>query len=321
MLGVLLPIFLLIAAGYGVARLRLVGEDGVKALSDLAFVLFLPALLFRSMARTDFASFPALAPLAYFGTAITLFLVSYGVLRGYGLDARRATVFGMSGVFANTVMVGIPVVRLAYGEPGLAVLLSIVALHALVLLSVATLVVELGERGSRRQRGGQGADREGDSPRWLRTLAEVARSAVLHPVILPILAGFAWALTGWTLPAPVDTTLALIGGAAPTLCLVLLGASLVRFDPRAHWAVALRLTLVKSFAHPVAVYAAGRWLFGLDALTLAVLTVAASLPVGANVYLLAQRYQVGLGTVSAGATLSTVATGLTIGPLLALLAP
>jgi len=305
MLGVLLPIFLLIAVGYGVARLRVVGEEGVKALSDLSFMLFLPALLFRSMARTDFGSFPVLAPLAYFGTAITLFLVSYGVLRGRGLDARRATVFGMSGVFANTVMVGIPLVRLAYGEAGLAVLLSIVALHALVLLTVATLVIEFGEIGSR----GRSA------------LAEVVRSAVLHPVILPILAGFGWALTGWTLPAPVDTTLSLIGGAAPTLCLILLGASLLRFDARAQWAVALRLTLMKSFVHPAAVYAAGRWLFGLDALTLAVLTIAASLPVGANVYLLAQRYQVGLGTVSAGATLSTIATGLTVGPLLALLGP
>ncbi len=128
--GVLLPIFLLIAAGYGVARLRVVGEEGVKALSDLAFMLFLPALLFRSMARTDFGSFPALAPLAYYVTAIALFLASYGVLRGRGLDVRRAAVFGMSGVFANTVMVGIPLVRLAVGGPGVGGRGAVVARHA-----------------------------------------------------------------------------------------------------------------------------------------------------------------------------------------------
>lgn len=310
--GVLLPIFLLIAAGFAVARLRVVGDEGVKALSDLAFVLFLPALLFRSMARTDFGSFPALAPAAYFAVAIVLFLLSYGILRRRGIAARRAAVLGLSGVFANTVMVGVPLVRLAFGEPGLAVLLSIIAMHALVLLTVATLVVEFGEAGAR----GEGAT----TRRGLDTLGEVAKAAALHPVILPILAGFAWALTGWTLPGPIDAALALIGSAAPTLCLILLGASLVRFELRAHWSTALRLTAMKSLVHPAAVYCAGRWLFGLDHLTLAVLTVAASLPVGANVYLLARRYQVGIEVVSAGATLSTIATGVTIGPLLALLA-
>jgi len=312
MLGVLLPVFLLIAVGFAVARLRVVGDEGVKALSDLAFVLFLPALLFRSMARTDFASFPALAPGAYFAVAVVLFLLSYTLLRRRGIAPRRAAVFGMSGVFANTVMVGIPLVRLAFGEPGLAVLLSIIALHALVLLTVATLVIEFGEAAAR--------DEGVAMRRGLGTLGEVAKAAVLHPVILPILAGFAWGLTGWTLPGPIDATLALIGSAAPTLCLILLGASLVRFELRAHWSIALRLTAMKSLVHPAAVYCAGRWLFGLDPLTLAVLTVAASLPVGANVYLLARRYQVGIEVVSAGATLSTIATGLTIGPLLALLA-
>lgn len=314
--SVLLPIFLLIAIGYGAARLRVVGDDGVKAMSDLAFMLFLPALLFRSMARTDFAAFPTLAPAAYFGTGVVLFALGFLVLRRRGQSVRAATVFAMSGTYANLVMLGVPLVRLAYGERGLVVLLSLVALHTLFLLTLAALVVEFGERAAHVPAGG-----ETPAPRShrLAALAGVAKTAIRHPLIVPILVGFAWAQTGWALPAPIDATLSLIGGAAPTLCLILLGASLVQFDPRAELATALRLTVMKSVVHPLAVYAAGRWIFGLDPLTLAVLTVVASLPVGANAYLLAQRYQAGLAPVSAAVTLSTVATGLTIGPLLGLL--
>ena len=41
-----------------------------------------------------------------------------------------------------------------------------------------------------------------------------------------------------------------------------------------------------------------------------------TLPIGANVYLFAQRYDVAMPQVSAGVTISTLATGLAIGPLL-----
>jgi malonate transporter len=309
MTEVLLPVFLLIATGFAIARLRVVDELGVKALSSLSFTVFLPALLFRAMARTDFSSFPLIAPLAYFAPGVAVFLLSFAFLRRRNLPIRDAVILGLSGVFANTVMVGIPLVKLAYGEQGLAVLLSVIALHALVLMTSATAIIEAGERlaGGRSDAG------------WAKTLYEVVRAALAHPVILPILAGILFSLSGWTLPEPLDRTLALVGSAAPTLCLILLGASLTRFEPQAQLATALTMTLMKSLVHPLVIYAAGRWLFGLDALTLAVLTVTASLPIGANIYLLGRRYGTSLETISAGVTLSTLASGIVVGPLLGLL--
>jgi predicted permease len=310
MFDVLLPVFLLIAVGWAAARFSVVSEAGVQALSDTAFMLFLPALLFRSMARTDFGSFSFTAPVAYFGTGLTLFLVGYFVLRRRGLAVRPAMIYAMSAIFANTVMMGIPLVRLAFGEQGLAVLLTVIGLHSTILLTAATLIVEIGERGgaSGEEHGSFGA-----------TLAGVVRTTVLHPVILPILAGFAWSLAGLPLSGSIDATLALLGSVAPVLCLILLGASLVSVDPGADVKVALRLTFAKSLLHPAAIYLAGRWIFGLEPLALAVLTVVASLPIGANVFLLSQRYRAGQAPVSAGVAMSTIASAITIAPLLALL--
>ncbi len=156
-------------------------------------------------------------------------------------------------------------------------------------------------------------------PDIARAIAGVVRTSVMHPVILPIIAGFVWSFAGLRLPGPIDTTLALLGSAAPVLCLILLGATLTRFDRGADLGLALRLAAFKSLAHPLAVYAVGRWVFALEPLALAVLTVVASLPIGANVFLLAQRYRSAETVVSAGVALSTLATAITIGPLLALL--
>ncbi|MEN9315410.1 MAG: Membrane transport protein, partial [Pseudomonadota bacterium] len=52
--GVLWPVFLLIGAGLAAARLGLISQASTKPLSDVVFHLLVPALLFRSMARTDF---------------------------------------------------------------------------------------------------------------------------------------------------------------------------------------------------------------------------------------------------------------------------
>ncbi|MEZ5729503.1 MAG: hypothetical protein R3E48_16835 [Burkholderiaceae bacterium] len=75
-------------------------------------------------------------------------------------------------------------------------------------------------------------------------------------------------------------------------------------------------TLLKSVAHPLVVYAAGRWLVGLDPLALAVLTVNASLPVGVNVYLLAQRHDADPGFVSGAVVTTTVSSAVTLPILL-----
>ncbi len=112
----------------------------------------------------------------------------------------------------------------------------------------------------------------------------------MNPVIAPILFGIVWSLSGWTIPAPIDTTLQLAGSAAPALCLLLLGASLGQFALNEGLRSACLLTVIKNVLHPAAVCLVSRLVFGLDSMAVAVVTLAAALPVGNNVYLFAQRY-------------------------------
>lgn len=302
---IVLPVFVLIVIGFAAARTAVLPEAGVRALSDAAFLIFMPALLFGTIARVDFAQLSPGAALAYYTVGVPLFAIVIAVQFVRTRDAAKATIHALTGLFGNTVMLGIPVVRLAYGETGLALLLTIIAVHALIFLSLGTLVFELSAFARN--------DTSGTSrPAIASQLLQVARSALIHPVVLPILAGLAWSAAGWDVPRPVDQSLSMLGSAATPMCLVLLGASLAQFDLRQGIATAAGLTLLKSFALPLLVWLGGALLFRLDPLPLAVATVTAALPTGANVYLFAQRYDTQVREVSAAVTLSTLAAAVTL---------
>lgn len=304
---VLLPVFLLILVGVAAARTGLLAEPAVKALSDAAFLIFLPALLFGAIARVEFDRLSPGAALAYYGAGLPLYLAVLAVQLRRGAAVQAAVVQALGAVFANTVMLGIPVVRIAYGDTGLALLLTIVAVHALTFLTLSTLVIEMGAVARERAAAGRGSWRSAAG-----SLDQVVRASLLHPVVLPILAGLAWSATGASLPAAVDTTLSMLGSAAAPLCLVLLGASLARLDLRQGIATALGLTLLKSAAHPLLVWLVGAFVLRVAPLPLAVATATAALPIGANVYLFAQRYEAQVGEISAAVTLSTLAGALTL---------
>lgn len=323
---IVLPVFVLIAVGFAASRRGWLGAEGVRALSDAAFLIFMPALLFGAIARVELDRLTPGAALAYYAVGLPLFAAVLIVQWVRGRGGATATVHALGAVFGNTVMLGIPVVRLAYGETGLAFLLTIIAWHALVFLTLGTFVLETAAldrqagaaHGNTTERDGTSAS--GDSRSTLGAhLLQVARSALIHPVVLPILAGLAWSAMHWPLPVPLDRALAMLGAAAAPLCLVLLGASLAQFDLRAGMATAAVIVVVKSLLFPLLVFGAGRTLLGLDPLPLAVATIAAALPTGANVYLFAQRYRTQVGETSTTVALSTLAAAFTLPWLLYLL--
>ena len=138
-----------------------------------------------------------------------------------------------------------------------------------------------------------------------RTVLQAVRNGVLHPVPLPIVVGLLFAQTGLVLPAVVDKPLQLLGQALGPLALLLVGVTLVFTPVGHHFKAALRIAVAKCIVHPLLLAALG-WALGLSGLPLAVMIVAASLPVGANVFLFAQRYEVAQDEVTASVAVSTV---------------
>jgi hypothetical protein len=266
----------------------------VRDLSNLVFLVLTQALLFRTMNSVHLERLDMRPVFQYFVVAAVLF---FGMLLVYGRDSR-ASVLALAGIFSNTLMIGVPLIGLAYGEAGQVLLFTLISLHALVLLTMATLVLEL--QIAREQAAATGQQRQ----LW-RTVGQAIRSALLHPVPLPILVGLLYAQTGWGLHPVVDKPLQLLGNAFGPIALVLVGITLSQTPMGKNLMAAVRLSLVKTVLHPALMLAVG-WALGLRGLALSVMVVAAALPIGANVFLFSQRYQKEEDTVTAAVAVSTL---------------
>ena len=306
----LLPVVLLIAAGYLAGRRGWIRGDAVRDLSNLIFLLLAPALLFRAMSTVHVEQLSLRPVAAYFVAAAIIFA---GTLLWRGFN-RTAAVLALANTYSNTVMIGIALVGLAYGPDGTVVLLTLISLHSLVLLTSATVVLELAVAHEHATRSGAGAP---DRGAMLRTIGRALRNAIVHPVPLPIIAGLLFAQTGWTMPEAIDTPIRLLGQAFSPVALAMVGITLALTPVGLHWRGALVQALIKNLVHPLLTAGLG-WLFGLRGLPLTVMVVAAALPIGANVFLFSQRYRTAEELVTASVVVSTVLALVTVSLVMAL---
>ena len=290
----LTPVFILIALGYLAGRLQWIRDAAVKDLSNLVFLLLIPALLFRTMSTVHFEELDLRPVVAYFTAALALLAVSI-VWRGFN---RGSVVMALAGTFSNMVMIGITLVELAYGKEGQVTVLTLVSVHALILLTVGSIVLELAVAREARA-GGERA------PHVLETAWSAFKGALIHPIPLPILSGLLFAQTGLALPTVIDRPLQLLGSAFGPIALVLVGVTLARTPMAGHLRHALWISASKNLALPLLVGLCA-WAMGITGLPLTVMVVAAALPVGANVFLFAQRYEVAQEVTTASMGLSTV---------------
>ncbi|AVO35562.1 AEC family transporter [Ottowia oryzae] len=305
----MLPVVLLIAIGFAAGRLRLIRGEAVRDLSNLVFLVLVQALLFRTMATAHLERLDLRSVALYYIVAGAMF---FALLFIQGLNSRSAVV-ALAAIFSNTLMIGVPLVQLAYGQAGLVHLFTLISMHALVLLTLATIVIELLVAREQAANGQQG-----HRP-IAATVARAVKNAILHPVPLPIIAGFLYSLTGLGLHPVVERPLKLLGDAFGPVALVLVGVTLAQTAIGPHLRGATGISLLKCVVHPLLMALAG-WALGFGGLALSVMVVAAALPVGANVFLFSQRYHKAEELVTASVAVSTAVAVVTVSITMALLA-
>lgn len=303
----LIPVLLCIAVGFAAARIGWVRAAAIKDLSNIVFLVLTPALLFRTMSSVRVQDLDFQPVGLYFLASGLVFVITLA-LCGF---STRAAARGLANMFSNTLMIGVPMIGLVYGEQGLVTLFTLVSLHALILLTSATIVFELAE-AREQQRAGLTQPRP-----MLRTVWQAVRNSVLHPVPLPILAGLLLAQTGLHLPEVIDKPLQVLGSALGPIALLLVGITLAYSKIGRHWRDALGIALIKNLVHPLLLFGLA-WALDLSGLAVAVMFTTATLPVGANVFLFTQRYGVMQEEVSSSIAISTGLALVTL-PLMLLL--
>lgn len=293
----LLAIIVAVALGWVAGRMRWLGDnDPARTLSNAAFYIFVPALLFRTIARLDFSQMPWSTLLAYFAPVVAMMLAVYVWQRRKGsTEAARPAASAITVGFGNSVQIGIPVSAAIFGEAGLGIHITLVSLQAMVILTVATTMAELD------------LARAAPSRNLGATLLTLLRNTVIHPVVLPVMAGMVWNATGLGLNPVLDEALQILGTAVVPLCLVMIGMSLAYYGVGQRWRGAVLLASLKLFALPALALTVAHWGFGLSGLPLSVVVMASALPVGSNALIFAQRYRTMEAEATAAIVFSTVA--------------
>jgi len=305
---IVLPVFALVAVGYAVARTPAISAEGMRGIAEFVYWVAIPALLFRTMASTAPPAGDDVATLAtYFLSCFLVFGLTMVFVRvAFGVRMAEGSVLGMGATFGNSVMLGIPLVQRSYGAEGLAALLLIISVHAALLFTLATVMMEIG----RGKSGGANLT---------AALKSAGRSAARNPMILAIFAGLIASILGFRLPGPVDRAAELLSAAGIPCALFALGSGLIGIRPGRDLMVPLAVTVIKLVVLPALVYVAGRWVFDLTPLALAVSVICAALPTGNNAFIFAQRHQLGVERSASAVLISTALSVATLAALLGLL--
>lgn len=313
-LNVIVPIFAVIAMGFLSARLRLLPDDVGDALAKFVFVIAVPVLLFDTLATADFGGAnPVLLWFAYFvGVAVTWTLGTVIVHRFMKADRRTGVIAGISASFANTVFVAIPAIQRAYGDDGLEPLFLIISIHLPTMMIAATLMME---RAAEKDAADAGIERRKTSV--TENLSRVGRNLLRNAIVVGIVCGLAWRLTGLALPAQVVEVADLVGATAGPVSLFAMGMSLTRYGIRGDLGSTFVVAVLSLLLMPAIVYAVGVALLPPLWLKAAVLTAAS--PAGINSYLLATHFKAAEKLAATTILVSTLLSIVTLAGWLAFL--
>lgn len=282
-------VWLVIAVGWFVGRRKVLGDNAQLVLSRLSFFVASPALLVETLARADLHTVFAGPLLVAAGSAVItaatfLLIVKFWLRRSLAESLLSA----MSSATANAANLGIPIAAYVLGD---AALIAPVLVFQLAFWTPVYLMLLDSLTSGRRATPG-------------RVLLQIAS----NPMILGTAAGLVLAATGWSLPNLVAEPLHLIAGAAIPAILISFGMSLGTSKPLSaadgRRPDILLATAFKLVLHPLAAYLLGHFALGMEGAALFAVVVAASLPTAQNVYVAAQRYQVGV-TVAKDTVLAT----------------
>ncbi|MCR9126258.1 MAG: AEC family transporter [Rhodobacteraceae bacterium] len=276
LLDVILPVFLVIGAGYATTQAGYFNQTHIEGIMKFTQGFAIPCLLFDAMAHIDLsASFDPALLFSFYASAGFCFGAGAICARYlFGRDPEDAVVIGFCCLFANSVLLGLPITERAYGPEALVGNYAIVAVHSPFAYGLGIITMEA-VRGR-----GQGG---------VALATSVLKAMFSNVLILGIVLGYLVNVTGVTLPAAIDDGLALIIRAALPGALFALGGVLVQYRPEGDLRIIAFVCAMMLLVQPSLVWMLGRATqLPQDLFRSGVLT--AAMAPGFNAYIFANMY-------------------------------
>jgi len=286
-INVVFPIFAIILIGYMAGAKNIVPKAGVKTLANFVFYIALPALLFQSTATAplesllnwEFISINLGGILVNFFVAVIISKVIFK------RSILSSSLYGMNASYGNTGYMGIPLLIAAFGHEAALPAAIATLIHN---LPIITVVLIIGETIFVR-------DYKEKQSLW-HTIFMTLKPVLKNPITISVLAGILVALSGISLPPAISTLAELLANASGSTALFAIGLgfvgqfSLMKSTGFNKAEIGLIVGL-KLLFQPFITYILMMYVFDVEALWAITSVIMSALPVGAGVYVFAQKYE------------------------------
>ncbi len=304
-LGLVIPFFALIFAGFAMARIMRLPLDALGWMNAFILYLALPALFIQLLARTPFERLTEAAfILGSVGSTFAIFavMVAASLLTGGGL--ALSCMRGLGSAYGNIGYMGPGLALLVFGEEAAVPIALIFCFENIMHFTLAPVLMSLA--GNER-------------PGLAALIGGIAWKVLLHPFALATIVGMLLAYARVDLPEPVSRFLDYLSRAAAPCALFAMGVTLALRPLRRAPVELLPIALLKLIVHPalafVVLSAAGD--FAPNWISVAVLL--AALPTATNVFVIATQYGVWVERASAAVLLTTCLSVATLTALIFLM--
>ncbi|MBP7605867.1 MAG: AEC family transporter [Giesbergeria sp.] len=302
MLSVLLitfPFFALVLCGYLAARTRLLPQPAIPGLNAFVLYFALPCMLYRFGASTPIAQLidPAAAGV-YLLCALVMVAGTVLATRGPRMGWNDAAFGALVAAFPNTGFMGVPLLVALLGAAAAGPAILTIAIDMVITSSLCVALSRLDVAGTHGM---------------AVALRKALRGMAGNPMPWAIALGALASAVHFTLPGPLDQSVAMLADAASPVALFTIGAVLARSQMNEHEQVQARdyvpIALAKLLLHPLLVWAVGQGAIALGLpltpFALTALVLLAALPSASNVALLAERFGAHNGRIARTILVST----------------
>jgi predicted permease len=301
-----LPVFLIIAAGYGAMWRGLLSNDAVDALAKFAQKFAIPCLLFLAVAQLDLKAYfnvPLFA--TYYLPAALIFTI--GGMVGFLFFKRtpaQSVAVGFTTLFSNMVLLGLPIMERAYGTEALSTNYALASVHVLFCYIIGITCMEV-------------LRADGHGP---IAIFRAVTNAIFHNALaLGLILGFAFNFSGIAMPDTLEAALEMMARSALPVALFALGGVLHRYKLNSNLPEVAAVGTIKLLLFPALVYIMGTHVFHLPVGVRNSTVIIAAMPPGINAYIFASMYNRAQQTAATSVVICTAISVFTITAWLAFL--
>lgn len=310
-----IPVFVIIAAGWWARRAGLLEEKASSALNQYVFYFAVPAMMFLATSKfslSEVINGPFL--LAYFLASVLTVTIGFIPYRALGIKGPLdSMVVALNNVWANTIYMGVPLFFFIFGEKGTLPVVMATLTTNMVFIFCMALFANMEDEAT------DGDGKHIGTGQKKASLPELFIKIFLkNPVMLAPILGMLVSYLQLPVPKPLDNLLSMVAPSAAPVALFSLGLALYGLKIQGNLFQLSWITGVKLLVHPLMAFIIVT-VMDLEPFWAASTVLLSALPTGAMVYVLAQQYEKRVDLSSSVIFSTTVLSILTLAVLLPLM--